>query len=309
MTVLPAPQPVAVWLADERRQSKAVGLAALALSQRGYCVCRGCLGNEVVADAGREVSKLFKHGAMKPGGFTVQGQDVVKARRDDHTLWLHEYLTAVGGPERGGTPTLLALDQALHAFAEAVIDALTALERPNEPLGRAADGGKLHYTGRTDLMVACYPGGGAHYGPHVDNVDGDGRDALDFGRCFTLVYYLNEAKWEDAKGGALRVHLAPSSGDSSKLGGGGWHALTASAAAAVREPHDAVDIAPSGDTLVLFRADRMLHEVRPAFAPRLAATMWLYGGTEAQSARERGRPPSAGAGGGGGRGRGRKGSH
>jgi hypothetical protein len=38
-----------------------------------------------------------------------------------------------------------------------------------------------------------------------------------------------------------------------------------------------------GDTLVLFRADRILHEVCPALAPRFAATVWLYGGSAAHA--------------------------
>ena len=261
-------------------------LVALAISQRGFCVCRGGIERAVIADAGREVSSLHRGGKMQPGGYTVAGRDdLVSTKRDDRTLWLHEYLSAVGGPVRGGTETVLALDSVLSCFGEAVVDALTALERPNEPHGRAKDGAKLHYSGRTDLMLACYPGGGAHYGPHVDNVDGDGREALDFGRCFTMVYYLNDESWDaEAKGGALRVHLAPAAGPA-RAG----RSSRASVANTLEAPHDVVDVAPRGDTLIIFRADQMLHEVRPAFAPRLAVTMWLYAGTEAQSARERGR--------------------
>ena len=83
-------------------------------------------------------------------------------------------------------------------------------------------------------MCACYPGGGAAYGAHVDNVDGDGRG--DFGRCFTLVYYLNPC-WDTARnGGALWIH-----------GEAGVY-----------------EVSPGADTLVIFRADQMLHEVRTA---------------------------------------------
>ena len=120
-------------------------------------------------------------------------------------------------------------------------------------------------THRTDLMVACYPGGGAAYGPHVDNADGDGREELDYGRCFTAVFYLN-SRWDEADGGALRVHL-PQEGKG--------------------ETRPVVDIYPHGDTLVLFRADRVLHEVRPSQAARLAMTVWLYAGTKEQQERER----------------------
>ena len=96
-----------------------------------------------------------------------------------------------------------------------MVNALSQLDRPQEPLGRGPGGGPLHYLGRTDLMMACYPGGGARYGPHIDNIDGDGREEHDFGRCFSLVYYLNEPDWDvDAKGGALRVHVPPSASSS-----------------------------------------------------------------------------------------------
>ena len=168
-------------------------------------------------------------------------------------------------------------------------------------------------TRRTDLMVACYPGGGAAYGPHVDNADGDGRQARasaatrstahgrmrsrrrasghtdarrtlshahahaarapspdgaqeeDYGRCFTAVLYLN-TKWDEDNGGALRVFLPKES---------------------AAEERDVVDVYPHGDTLVLFRADRVVHEVRPAHAERLAMTVWMYAGSKEQQRRQR----------------------
>ena len=333
----------------------AARLAALAISQRGFCVCHGGLGASVIADAAREVGALFQRGAMRPGGFTVGGRDdVVSAKRDDHTLWLHEYLDEVGGPVRGDAETLLALDHALAQFGEAVVNALSALDRPHEVFGRRrADGSRLHYTGRTDLMVACYPSNGAHYGPHVDNVDGDGREHLDDGRVLTLTFYLNPSWDARSGGGALRVHLPPR-GDSHRGVAEGavgtaeaaTDAASAAAGAAasatsgrtqssisslLHAAHDVVDVPPHGDTFVVFRADQVrpchlmpyarrnaswqawtdarcflvsarrmaaflthstrliqvLHEVRPAYGQRLAATVWFYGGNASQGANAR----------------------
>ena len=117
-------------------------------------------------------------------------------------------------------------------------------------------------------MVACYPGGGAAYGPHVDNADGDGRTGQDYGRCFTAVFYLNP-QWKERDGGALRVFLQDRDPDGAEG----------------PPSRRAVEIYPHGNTLVLFRADRMVHEVCPSQAERLAMTVWMYAGTKEQQAR------------------------
>jgi len=289
ITLLPPPKPIKAHLLDDAKRSDAARKAARALSERGFCVCRGGLDASIVSDARAEIAALFKHGAMTPGGFTRFGRDdLVKARRDDHTMWLHEYLNAVGGPEKGGCSTLTALDGCLASFGEAVMEAMSGIDKPNEPMGRigpkegGSSSGPIHYTGRTDLMLACYPGKGSAYGPHVDNADGDGREAYDYGRCVTMVCYLNASGWDaEVMGGSLRVHLPPPQ-DGEKVGNGppsivttGWppHAHSQ------RTPHEAIDVSPTGDTILLFRADKMLHEVRPSKAPRYAATVWLYGGS------------------------------
>lgn len=241
------------------------------------------MDGRVVADARREIDALFRHGAMQPGGFTIAGRDdLVTAKRDDHTLWLNEYLNLVGGPKKGGAETVLALDGCLAKFGAAVATAVSELDKPQEPFGRGKNGRPLHYTGRTDLMCACYPGGGAAYGPHVDNADGDGREAEDFGRCYTLVYYLNDAAWDaEVSGGALRLHFAPPAVASD----GRWPR----SAPVGSTPHEFTDIPPCGDTLIMFRADKVLHEVRPAKAKRYAMTVWLYGGSSEHAAALRAR--------------------
>eukprot|EP00966_Prymnesium_polylepis_P271104 6262941-Prymnesium_polylepis.1 len=94
---------------------------------------------------------------MQPGGFTVGGAPVQgrghveggkKGNRNDHVLWLHEYLNAVGGPQRGEAEMLLALDELVSAFGQAVIDTLSDIDKKDLPLGSASDGNPLYYTGR-----------------------------------------------------------------------------------------------------------------------------------------------------------------
>jgi len=96
--------------------------------------------------------------------------------------------------------------------------------------------------GRSKMMFARYEPGG-YYLPHIDADEGDDR-------VLTAVYYLNQ-DWRREDGGALR--LQPSGG----------------------QPH--VDVWPEEDTLVLFRADEMVHEVCRSSAQRLAVTIWFKG--------------------------------
>jgi hypothetical protein len=264
-TVAPA---INARLHEERSfRGESIHLAALSMSKRGYCICRGGLSAEIVREAAREAAVLFGAGKMSRGNFTIGGDEsIVANKREDHIVRLHSYLNDAGGPEHADANTLLSLDGVLHGFGEAVCNAMARLDRPHEPLGRAPDGGRLHYTGRTDSMVSCYPGEGARYGPHIDNFDGDGRQDLDFGRCFTVLYYMNDPEWDqEADGGALRIHLLHEADDDA-------------------DTHPAIDILPRGDTLVMFRADRILHEVRPARKERFAISMWLYGGSEEHQA-------------------------
>ena len=88
-----------------------------------------------------------------------------------------------------------------------------ASTRPSSSKGQLAE---YEICGRTNAMVACYPGQvviinivthnkyhimfnvqykqGTHYVKHVDNPHGDGR-------CITCIYYLNK-DWDTKVGGA-----------------------------------------------------------------------------------------------------------
>jgi len=118
---------------------------------------------------------------------------------------------------------------------------------------------KYQISGRTNAMVACYPGGGSHYVPHVDNPNRDGR-------CITAIYYLNK-DWDVTKdGGALKLY--------SNYGRG-----------------PVAEVEPVFDRMMFFWSDRRNpHEVLPANRERYAVTMWYMDREERRWYLEKMRP-------------------
>ena len=102
----------------------------------------------------------------------------------------------------------------------------------------------------TKLAVQMASG---RYPRHVDNACADGGGPKDK-RWITCIYYLQEPGWD--AGGALRIYVDDARGDARGEG---------------------VDVAPTGDRLVCFFADRVVHEVLPANADRWALTLWFVG--------------------------------
>lgn len=93
---------------------------------------------------------------------------------------------------------------------------------------------------RYEVQLARYQEG-ARYQRHQDAFAGPAS------RRITAIYYLNP-DWLPAHGGQLRLYVSPP-----------------------------VELAPIGDRLVVFRSDRVEHEVLPTQAVRFAATAWYYG--------------------------------
>lgn len=121
--------------------------------------------------------------------------------------------------------------------------ALGALWRAFAELGQALNRGAYLGLGRFDLQLALYPGEGTFYARHRDAFPGQSN------RRATAIWYANEG-WAPEHGGRLR--LFP-------------------------EGAAPVEVDPALDTLVVFLAERLEHEVLPAHAPRLALTAWYYG--------------------------------
>ena len=295
--------------------------AARVLAEQGFVVCRGGLQAPIVEKARQEAQKLYHGEHFQPGTYTALGKALINSstgadavKRDDHTLWLHQHLSAVPGstPDQQAVAkvqTLAALDRLLTRFGQDVIGALTEIAQRDgvddarggggggarrAPFARFDDGTPLACTGRSDMMLACYPGGAAAYGKHIDSVDGDGREALDHGRCFTLVYYLNPTWNEATDGGALRLYRPPTpaaaAAATTPASSPGADRASGGVGGAVGSEPEAVDVYPHGDTLAIFRADRVVHEVCASHAPRFACTIWFYAGTRAdrEKAKERG---------------------
>ena len=120
-----------------------------------------------------------------------------------------------------------------------------ALTRAHEALGAFADAfaprlPSLKICATSDTFVARFPGDGLGYGAHYDGNDGV---------CvLTAILYTSPA-WSPGDGGM-------------------FHAL---------DPYERAWLAtpPEADTLLIFRADRILHKVLPCFGPRVALTIFF----------------------------------
>ena len=276
-SVLATPPPVRDVLAgDAATRMSAAARVALCVAEVGFCVCTGGLDAALLDSAWAESKAIQTSGRMRPAEHVPIDRVANGAP------------TAAAPAGSDGCSVLGAIDGALFGFGQAVVDALAevpiltaataaaatgtdtdtaAADDTNVAaaaaafrFARAEDGSQFEVTGRTELQVNCFVGGGASYAPHVDNTHGDGREGVDFGRCFTLLYYLNEG-WDERDGGTLRVYLPKPVA----LAQGGTPGDVA-----------ALDVPPARDTLVIFRADRILHEVRPTRRQRLALSSWIY---------------------------------
>jgi len=103
----------------------------------------------------------------------------------------------------------------------------------------------------SELLYAYYPKGG-FYRRHVDAVS----KSASVLRSYSLLLYLHD-KWDENDGGYLRIHL-DSGGDFLPQG----------------EEPNFVDVKPEGGTLVLFKSDKIPHEVLDTNAERTAVVGW-----------------------------------
>jgi len=214
---------------------------AAGIERNGFAITRVAKTLMETFTRGRsEVDHLDTSGKLAPGKVAARGANV--ADRADKVVWLTDISASA-------STHLAEIRSAINAFVARCVPWLSAHE--------AHDASRQHapfvLSESTDTMLAVYGADGCAYSPHIDNFDGDGRCGKDEGRLLTVVAYLNAQTWGAHRGGHLRLH--------SKTG-------------------RCVDVCPTAGTIVLFRADTLVHEVRPAFVTRRAMTVWHMGRRE-----------------------------
>lgn len=189
-----------------------------ALYREGWVVCPGYLAPAQVSALAHLTREQAAAGVLKPARIGHRDSEQLNPTvRGDAIAWLDE--ADARGP----------VAEVLHAF-----DTLRREVNRELMLG-------LH---EFEGHLAVYPPG-AGYRRHLDQF----RDADT--RRLTAVLYVNDAPWQDADGGHLRLYL---DGEA-------------------EQPY--LDVRPDGGTLVLFLSGRFYHEVLPTQRERLSLTGWF----------------------------------
>jgi SM-20-related protein len=185
------------------------------VTRHGYGIEPAFVPAADVAALRDDVLSSDARGALEPAGVgRGTGHAVDSAIRGDRILWLD-----------------------LRATSAAAARVAEALETVRQAMNRDLALGLLAFEGH----YALYPAG-AGYARHRDRFRDDDT------RVLSVVLYLNDTRWCEGDGGALRLHL----GDGR-----------------VR------DVLPHGGTLVVFLAERFVHEVLPASRPRVSMAGWF----------------------------------
>jgi len=218
---------VSLVTTDEMRQSDdetwlydTVNILIDHLNKYGVCVIDDFLGESRGEDILEEVKTLWSSDVFREGQHSSSSDDTTSDRfRSDRITWTDGV--------KPHCPSIKSLMRSLDAIITRASGSLS----------------EHQICGRTNAMVACYPGAGAHYVKHVDNPGGDGR-------IITAIYYLNKNWSPEVDGGTLKIY-------SSCM------------------PGVVASIDPVFDRVIFFWSDRRNpHEVLPAFRERYAITVW-----------------------------------
>ncbi|KAL6050180.1 putative egl-nine egln protein [Balamuthia mandrillaris] len=227
-----------------------------ALDAKGFIVKDNFLGSidqvQLVLD---EAKGLHMQGKLKQAGMNQGHAKWTQSQvRGDLHMWLncHHHSNSTNKDEekeaRGGEPNQGSTEeQQQHPHLSALLERMRALQ---QELNEACD----FASARTQVQLACYPGGGSRYVRHLDAFKGGAT------RRITVLYYMN-VSWKEEDGGHLRIYYHDAEKEEEKED-----------EAEEREE----DVAPLPDRVVIFQSRQVEHEVLPSFAPRYALTMWFY---------------------------------
>jgi len=199
------------------------------LETEGYIIKDSFLGNhEEVVQVLKEAQALNKAGKLKKAGMSKGSEFWSDTKvRGDYILWVSD------------KAQLLSSSPKLH-------DLLARMELLKDELNQACN----FDCNKTQIQLACYPGGGARYVRHLDSFVGGTN------RRLTALYYLN-TEWKKEDGGCLRLYFNHMN-------------LPNKTSELMR------DIEPISDRLLIFQSRRIEHEVLPTNKERFSLTSWFY---------------------------------
>lgn len=228
------------------------------LKKRGVCLCEANAPPELLSQAFDEAEVLWKAGEFGPpmqvfdsdSQFEAQLWQQVLYQDEQKVLWMSDEAAS----SKRQMDALKLLSQNMLEFSRGLGDIL------------AQETG-INFSHSWNAMLSCYTGNRS-YALHIDNPHKSGgpMDLPDNGLRVTLVYYINP-QWDPDSGyngGGLDVFLTdPNSAPPS--------ASTARKAPKLR-------IAPHADTLAIFLAERMAHQVVETMGKErmYCLTMWCF---------------------------------
>lgn len=216
------------------------------LSSKGYVVLPDFLSPALVSSLNQDVKSLRNVNKFKVARI---GQDFSNTLNTDiriaETCFIGESkLQDIASSDRNMLYSLL--DQTRQSLSGNVL-----LDEISPTTGELDKGAPALDKSLSELLYAYYPEGG-FYRRHVDAVP----NSASILRSYSLLLYLNK-DWKESDGGHLRIHL-DSGGDFLPTD----------------EEPNYVDIEPRGGTLVLFKSDKIPHEVLDTNSERMAVVGW-----------------------------------
>lgn len=232
------------------------------LLRDGFAICDTALTRREASELAAEADRLDQAGILHEPDQPTPGQ------RGDRIAWLSETTTKFAGSP-SYSPALGSAIDLLKGVADALNPALSRHHAERRAAGDPAHLAPIAHPATEDAvltvapraMLSTYPGGGARYIAHQDNMYRRAVGRRGNPRELTAIIYLQPKDW-DAKqdGGELKIYQRTEQ--------------------FVESPEDkglreVAYVAPAGGRLVVFFS-ALWHEVLPAYRMRRALTLWIY---------------------------------